>query len=133
VGSRELVWSALQLEAHLIDFNQFVGQETDWSVAYAVSYVRSEVAQTGLLMKVGSDDEAKIYLNGEEIYRFAARRSYVPDQDVVAGVRLRAGLNVLVFKVVNEANDWQGSIRFTDAAGQPVKGIKVTLAPEVKD
>ena len=40
-----------------------------------------------------------------------------------------AGLNVLVFKVVNEASDWKGSIRLTDAAGQPVKGIKVTLTP----
>jgi hypothetical protein len=36
---------------------------------------------------------------------------------------------VLVFKVVNETLDWQGSIRFTDAQGNPVKGIKVTLAP----
>jgi hypothetical protein len=66
------------------------GEETDWSVAYAVSYVRSEVGQTGLLMKVGSDDEAQIYLNGEEVYRFAARRSYVPDQNEVAGVRLKS-------------------------------------------
>jgi hypothetical protein len=29
--------------------------------------------------------------------------------------------------------DWKGSIRFTDAQGNPVKGIKVTLDPEEKD
>jgi hypothetical protein len=39
---------------------------------------------------------------------------------------------VLVFKVVNEFVDWKGSIRFTDARGNPVKGIKVTLDPEAK-
>ncbi len=48
---------------------------------------------------------------------------------LAAGVELKAGLNVLVFKVVNEAYDWRGSVRFTDAAGQPVKDIWVTLTP----
>ena len=43
---------------------------------------------------------------------------------------LHAGLNVLVFKVVNELNVWQGSIRFSDANEQPVKGIRVTLDPD---
>jgi hypothetical protein len=37
---------------------------------------------------------------------------------------------VLVLKVVNETGSWQGSVRFTDAAGQPLKGIQVTLDPE---
>jgi len=48
---------------------------------------------------------------------------------LVAGVDLRAGLNVLVFKVVNEISGWRGSVRFTDAADQPVKGLRVTLTP----
>ena len=41
----------------------------------------------------------------------------------------QAGLNVLMFKAVNELSRWQGSVRFTDAPGQPVKGISVTLTP----
>jgi hypothetical protein len=44
-------------------------------------------------------------------------------------VSLKAGLNVLVFKVVNELGPWQGSIRITAAAGQPLEGIRVTLDP----
>jgi hypothetical protein len=35
--------------------------------------------------------------------------------------------------VVNGLLGWQGSIRFTDAQGNPVNGIKVTLDPEGKD
>jgi hypothetical protein len=54
---------------------------------------------------------------------------YMADQDAMAGLDLKAGLHVLVFKVVNETLDWQGSIRFTDAAGNPVRGMTVTLAP----
>jgi hypothetical protein len=44
-----------------------------------------------------------------------------------------SGLDVLVFKVVNETHCWQASIRFTDAKGNSVKGIKVTLDPEAKN
>ena len=133
VGQNERVWKAVQLEDYLIDFNQLLGGETDWSVAYAVCYIQSEADRTGLLMKVGSGDEAKVYLNGKEIYRRGEARSYEPDSDVVQGVELRAGLNVLVFKVVSETREWKGSIRFTDVQGNPGKGIKVTLDPEAKD
>ena len=48
-------------------------------------------------------------------------------------IALKKGVNLLVFKVVNGVFDWKGSIRFTDAQGNPVKGIKVTLDPEEKD
>jgi quinoprotein glucose dehydrogenase len=86
-------------------------------VAYAVTYIQSEADRTGHLMKVGSNDEAKVYLNGKEIYRNETARACVPDQDEVAGMELKAGLNLLVFKVVNEILDRQGSNRFTDGVG----------------
>jgi hypothetical protein len=35
----------------------------------------------------------------------------------------------VVFKVVNDTTEWLGSVRFTDASGQQVKGIKVVLIP----
>jgi WD40 repeat protein len=133
VGARELVWNARRQEDYLLDFNQLLGKQTEWSVAYAVCYIQSDAAQAGVVMKVGSNDEAKIYINGKEIHRSETARAWVPDQDEVAGIELRAGLNVLVFKVVNEILAWQGSVRFTDAAGQPLKGIRVTLDPEAKD
>jgi hypothetical protein len=106
-----------------------VGLRTDQSVAYAVCYLRSEAEQRGLQMLVGSDDQAKVYLNGKQVHKYAMPRSLVVDQDRVPDLALNAGVNVLVFKVVNEVSDWQGSIRFTDAQGNPVKGIKVTLTP----
>jgi WD40 repeat protein len=125
VGGQKLAWR--EAPGYVIDFNQLLNEPTEWSVAYAIAYLQSDTACTGLQMHVGSDDEAKIYLNGREIYRNPTARECIPDQDVVEGVELKAGLNVLVFKVVNEALDWKGSVRFTDAAGQPVKGIRITL------
>ena len=70
-----------------------------------------------------------MYLNGQEKYKCRDRRSLIAGQGKVEDVALRAGLNVLVFKVVNEDRNWGGSIRLTDRDGNPLKGIKVTLTP----
>jgi hypothetical protein len=81
-------------------------------------------------MRVGSQDQSKVYLNGAEIYRYENPRKYVPDQDVVTnGVALKKGSNVLVFKVVTEEDASHASLRLADAAGRPLKGIRVTLTP----
>jgi hypothetical protein len=133
VVSGELKWQAVALEDYVIDFNVILGHVAKGSVAYAVCYLRSEVEQRGLRMLVGSDDEAKVYLNGKPVHKYAFWGGLVADQDMVTDLTLNAGLNVLVFKVVNELGPWQGSIRFTDAQGNPVKGIHTTLNPNAGD
>jgi WD40 repeat protein/serine/threonine protein kinase len=133
IGGRKLKWRAVALTNEVIDFNAILGQETWDSVAYAVCYIRSEVEQRGLQMLVGSDDEAKVYLNGKQVHTSPSPSSFFADQAKVPDISLNAGLNALVFKVVNEMLDWRGAIRFTDAQGNPVNGIKVTLDPEGKD
>ncbi|HVR34740.1 MAG TPA: WD40 repeat domain-containing protein, partial [Methylomirabilota bacterium] len=133
VVSGKLRWREVAQDDYVIDFNLILGETWPQSVAYAVCYIRSEVKQRGLRMLVGSDDEAKVYLNGKQIYKYPFGRGFVVDQDTVPDIALNAGLNVLVFKVVNEFVDWKGSVRFTDAQGNPVKGIKVTLDPEANE
>jgi hypothetical protein len=129
IGGGEPRWREVALTNNGIDFNALLGHETTQSVAYAVCYIQSEAEQHGLRMLVGSDDEAKVYLNGKQIYTSPVPRPFVADEDQVTDIPLNAGLNVLVFKVVNELEQWKASIHFTDAQGNPVKGIKVTLDP----
>ena len=129
-GGGEQIWREFNLEDYALDFKELVARtNADWCVAYAVCYIESEKQQPGLVMKIGSDDQSKVYLNGKAVYQQEEARPFVPDQDEVSGIDLKAGTNVLVFKVVNERLDWRGSIRLTDAAGEPVKGIHVTLTP----
>jgi len=115
----------------LSDFNRVRGR---CSVAYAVCYLESETDRSGLWLKVGSDDQYKVYLNGREIYRQAHRRGLAFDQDAI-GVELRAGTNVLVLKLIRlhellqTGTNWRASVHFTDAAGQPVQGLRVSLSP----
>jgi serine/threonine protein kinase/WD40 repeat protein len=130
VGGRALKWQPVDLKDDLIDFNAILAQQTEWSAGYAVCYIRSEVEQRGLQLFVGSDDQSKIYLNGKEVYKFLSRAAFHGEQDTVTNLTLNAGLNVLVFKVVNEVFGWQGGILLADAHGNAVKGIKVTLDPD---
>jgi len=139
IASGELKWQEVALEGYVIDFNGILRRQGAFSVAYAVCYIRSEAEQRGLRMLVGSGDGSKVYLNGKQVYKFPTYRSFVADEDTIPDIPLNAGLNVLVFKVAKEVgvisgwggppSDWKGSIRFTGAQGNPVKGIKVTLTP----
>jgi hypothetical protein len=134
VDGVERVWTQVKSEQGELDFNNFVGAMTEWSIGYAVSYVQCTGEHTDVVMKVTRDDYAKLYLNGKEIYR---REDGGPAEkqnpDTIAGVHLRPGNNTLVLKVANEEGGWFASVRFTDAAGQPLKGIHVTLTPTPAD
>ncbi|MBI1176851.1 hypothetical protein GC207_05375 [bacterium] len=133
VGQDELVWQAVKDGSYKINFNKLVGAVTEDSIGYAVAYVHSEFHRTGLVLHVGSDDLAKLYLNGKEVYRNLEGRAWSEDVDAVQGIELQAGLNVLVFKVVNHTQGWAGSVWISDANERPVPGIRVTLNPDGKE
>ncbi len=126
VGGKELTWKSYRAKDYFFDFNDFLGQQTEDSVGYAVCYVQSPKEQK-VLLKTGSDDQALAYLNGKEILKQDQARALEKDQDTTE-VTLRAGENVLVLKVVNEKVDWSGCARFTDKDGNPVKDLRVTAA-----
>jgi hypothetical protein len=127
VDGRELVWQEYRSPEALVDFNAVLGRVTERSAVYAVCYLESEHARDGLWLQVAGDDEAKVYLNGREIYQY---RRALGDLHTVGPVALKQGTNVVVFKVVNETGSWQGCVRLVDAAGRPAQGIRVKLTPE---
>jgi WD40 repeat protein/serine/threonine protein kinase len=129
VSGEKLTWKEHHEQGPILDFNRFVGRQSDHSVAYAVCYVISEVERHGLRLQVGSDDQGKVYLNGREVYKYTAVRP-LEILDPADHFTLHKGTNVLVFKVVNEAMDWEGCARFVDDKDDPVKGLQVRLTPE---
>jgi hypothetical protein len=134
VGAGELKWRAVALDNFFMTLNVSVGKPGIHDVAYAVCYIRSEAQQSGLQMLVSYQDKAKVYLNGKQVYNAPFQQGFYGDlRDTVPDISLNAGLNVLVFKLVGVSYQWGGSIGFTDAQGNPLKGIKVTLNPEAKD
>jgi hypothetical protein len=129
VGGKELAWKAYQAKEYFFDFNDFLGKQTEDSVGYAVCYIYAAAEMKDIQLKTGSDDQAKVYLNGKEVLKQAEDRPLEADEDTTE-VTLRKGMNVLVFKVVNEKEDWSGCARFVDKDGKVIKSLRVTAVPK---
>jgi hypothetical protein len=127
-GGRELVWQEYRSPKPVVNFNAMLGRVAERSVAYAVCYLESERAREGLWLEVGADDQAKVYLNGRQIYRVRLPWC-VWAVDTVGPLTLERGINVLLFKVVNERDWWEFCARLVDDAGRPVEGVRVKLMP----
>jgi acetyl esterase/lipase len=129
-NSKELIWKAHQSRSFFVDFKEFVGAgQSEDVIGYAVTYVIADAEMSGLKLQMGSNDQARVYLNGKSVLKFDETRTLEKDQNAAENITLNKGVNVIVFKVVNEKNNWQGCLRFTDRTGAPVKGLKVALAP----
>lgn len=129
VGGKELKWRAVKAKDYFFDVNELLGGMHENVTAYAVAYVVAAKAVTGAQLLMGSNDQGKVYLNGKEVVKFSDTRTLDPDTDKATGLTLKAGVNVVVFKVINENNNWQGCLRFTDAAGKNLPGLTLKLAP----
>ncbi len=130
VAGKELTWKVADAEQGILDFNKFVGKETEQSVAYAVSYLEAEKDLANVILKIGSDDEIRVYLNGKRVHSYDEGREFEKDEDTVDGLSLKKGRNVLVLKVVNEGQDWMGSVRVLDMDGVPIKGLQAMTRPD---
>jgi RNase P/RNase MRP subunit p29 len=128
VDGKTLTWKPHQTSDFFIDFLQAFGKERGEDVAgYAVAYVIAD-DEMKVKLSIGSNDQSKVWLNGKPIIKFADTRTLEKDTDS-GDVTLAKGQNVLVFKVINEKNNWQGCARFMkDGAG--VKNVKISLTPQ---
>ena len=66
--------------------------------------------------------------NGVDIYAFTEARPLLLDSDR-GRVTLKKGVNVIVFKILNEQNSWQGAMRLLDKGGTPLKNVKIRRSP----
>ena len=128
VGGKELTWKKVKADDYFLDLNSILNQQTEKTVGYAVSYVRAETERSKLQLKMGSNDQGKVYLNGKLLLKTSEPRTLERDADVVSDVTLNKGVNVVVFKIFNEGgSDWQGCLRFTDASGHAVTNLVIRL------
>ena len=130
VGGKDLAWKECPAKDQILDFNGVLGKKTENSVGYAVAYIVADADFADVTLKLGSDDQIKVYLNGKPIHSNDEGRPFEKDEDSVPGLSLRKGRNVLVVKVVNEEEDWAMSACFIDKDGKPVTGLKATTKPE---
>jgi hypothetical protein len=128
INGKELTWKAVTAATNYVDFNAALKTANDHAIGYIVTYIECEQEMPGVIMAVGSNDEGRLYLNGVDIYVFAEPRTLELDADK-GKVTLKKGLNVIVFKILNEQGNWQGAMRFLDKSGLPLSNLKIKLSP----
>jgi hypothetical protein len=128
VGGKELTWQNITASTNYFDFTAMVKTLNEREAGYAVTYIESETEQSDVIMAVASNDEGRIYFNGVDIYVFGEPRTLMLDADK-GKVTLKKGLNVVVFKIINEQGNWQGAMRLLDKGGAPLKNVKIKLSP----
>jgi hypothetical protein len=129
VGDKEGTWKAVTAKEYNLDVNVALGTRNEDVLAYLVTYIVAEADMPGLTMAIGSNDQAKVWLNGKQVIKFAETRGIEQDSDKAPGVALTKGVNVVVFKVINQKNDWAAALRFLDKDGKAVTGLTVKSAP----
>jgi hypothetical protein len=128
VGSQALTWTAHKSADYFIDFLAAFGKTRGEYVAgYAVTYIVAD-EDMKVTLALSSNDQGKAWLNGQQVFRFADTRTLEKDSDR-SDVTLKKGRNVLLLKVINEVNNWQGCARFLKD-GAPVKNLGISLVPQ---
>jgi hypothetical protein len=127
IGSTPFTWKALQTSDYLIDFLKEFPARGEYVAAYAVAYVTAE-EDMKVTLALSTNDQGKAWLNGKQVFKFTETRGLDKDSDRV-DVSLVKGQNILMLKVVNEVNNWQGCARFLKN-GAPVTNIKIAQAPQ---
>ena len=128
IGGKDLTWRSVTASTNYFDFNETLKSINDHVAGYIVTYLECDANTQDVILAVASSDQARIYFNGVDIYAFTEPRPLMLDSDK-GKVTLKKGTNVIVFKITNEQNSWQGAMRLIDKSGAPLKNIRVKLQP----
>lgn len=128
LGGKELTWRNVTAATNYFDFNETLKSINDHVAGYMVTYIECEKDMPDVVLAVASNDQGRIYFNGVDIYAATEPRQLVLDGDK-GKVTLTKGVNVMVFKVTNEQNSWQGAMRLLDKSGAPLKNIRIKQSP----
>jgi len=98
------------------------------AIGYCFTTIESQSDLDALLL-FGSDDGAKVYLNGEQVFSKQIARGVKRDEERVP-IHLRKGANRLLFKVEQGDGGWGLMARIVDPQGKP--GLPIVQQLEVE-
>ena len=89
----------------LVNIGMTENTDLDDFTSYALITLVSETDQPNVMMRVGSDDSIKVWLNGEVVWSNATNRAHKDTVDIFL-VNLKKGDNLLLVKVSERAGTW---------------------------
>ncbi len=99
------------------------GKDVFWCVAYAFATLTSPDNREAQI-RFDSDDQGKVWLNGEEVFTHTKTHSAEIDRYGIP-ITLKQGKNSILVKVCQEAGGWGFYLRITDQNGQPFDDLKI--------
>jgi hypothetical protein len=103
-----------------VRFDQILGGQN--RVAYVRTKIWSESDREAVL-ELGSDDGAKVWLNGGIVHSKNVHRAFQDAEDL-ADVHLKEGWNTLMIKVTQGSGEWLAAAVLVDTGGKPIPGLK---------
>ncbi|MFA6242829.1 MAG: hypothetical protein WC655_17955, partial [Candidatus Hydrogenedentales bacterium] len=103
--------------------------DTDYSCAYALCWVTVDKGPRDMMLRVGSNDSVKVFLNGKEAWSNKIERGASVDDDLVP-VTLPAGTSQILLKIGQTGLNWGFFFRITEPDSTEIpKDIHVSAAP----
>jgi WD40 repeat protein/tRNA A-37 threonylcarbamoyl transferase component Bud32 len=99
-------------EQGIVDFGSFTDRSDNVS-AYALFPIFS-VDEQQVAILLGSDDRARLWLNGQQIYESLRSGAAIPDEDAIPAM-LKSGWNTLLVRVDNQSGDHALYLRLSDS------------------
>jgi hypothetical protein len=94
--------------------------------AYALCYVTSPTNQE-VQIRLGSNDSAKLWLDGNLIYDYASEGTAILDRDIIQ-TTLPEGTTPILLKICNGELDWGFVFRITDTNGQVMNDLSYSTS-----
>jgi WD40 repeat protein len=114
-SSARVNWRAAPCSAQgIVDFGPFT-EHSDHVSAYARFPIYSPDDQQVALL-LGTDDQARLWLNGEQLYESLRTRPAIPDEDTVSAT-LKSGWNTLLVRVNNGTEKHALYLRLSNSSG----------------
>ncbi len=108
-----------------VDLRQIFDKNVNWSTAYAWTTVNSPDEREAQF-RFGSGVQAKLWLNGEEVFTHNDFHNLAMDQDTIP-ITLKAGENSILVKICSENTYALGFyLRLTDLDGEPFADLKLS-------
>ncbi len=102
-------WKLFTATDSIIDLRKSISRESP-VFAYAYTEVVSNEAKV-IFISLGTNDGAKLWVNGQNIWDYPQQRGCFPDDDQIP-VMLKKGKNTLLLKVEQRGNKWEFCVRF---------------------
>lgn len=111
-------------------FDGFIdlGRKVEDRAAYAWTTVISP-EEREVQVRFGSDDQGKVWLNGQYIFGHSGDGWAVLDKDIIPAT-LKAGENTILVKVCNRKLSWGFYLRITDIDGKPIPELQINQPQE---